>query len=93
MIYLQGGIIFKRDFKSTESLYGVKPSYFEKMTYFEAVKEKIRLAKKRINELVYHTKKTKKNYNEINEQINQCLKAKEFNENLLNEYLKNKKER
>jgi predicted nuclease with TOPRIM domain len=80
--------MLKRNFKSTESLYGVKPSHFEKMTYFEAVKEKIRLAKKRINELVYHTEKTKDNYNEVNEQINQCLKAKEFNKDLLNEYLK-----
>jgi ABC-type Fe2+-enterobactin transport system substrate-binding protein len=82
-----------KNFKSTKSLYGVEPFHFENMTYFQAVKEKIKLAEKRINELVYHTEKTKDNYNEINEQINQCLKAKEFNKALLSEYLKNKKER
>ena len=77
-----------KNFKSTESLYGVKPCYFEGMNYFEAIEKKIELAKLRINlinELIDYTLPEDK-YKELNRQLNECEKALEFNERLLDEY-------
>ena len=77
-----------RNFKSTKSLYGVEPEYFEEMKYFEAIEEKAKLAKKRIakinKELDY--KLPDDEYQELNEQLRLCEKAREFNERLLEEY-------
>ena len=77
-----------KNFKSTESLYGVNPCYFEGMSYFEAIEKKIELAKLRINlinGLIDYTLPEDK-YKELNRQLNECEKAKRFNEMLLEEY-------
>ena len=76
------------NFKSTQSLYGVEPCYFEKMNYFDAIKEKIELAKERIKEINskidYHLPDNE--YRNLCKQLNECEKAKEFNIILLKEY-------
>ena len=77
-----------KNFKSTESLYGVKPCYFEGMNYFEAIEKKIELAKeqiKTINEQLDY-RLPDDEYQELNEQLVECEKALEFNERLLDEY-------
>ena len=77
-----------KNFKSTESLYGVKPCYFEEMNYFEAIEKKIELAKeqiKTINEQLDY-RLPDDEYQELNEQLVECEKALEFNERLLDEY-------
>ena len=83
-----------KNFKSTKTLYGVKPEYFEEMIYFQAIEEKAKLAKKRINEINENLdyKLPDNEYQELNEQLIECEKAREFNEKLLEEY-KWKKER
>jgi len=77
-----------KNFKSTKSLYGVEPEYFEEMMYFEAIEEKVKLAKKRINEIneKLDYKLPDNEYQELNEQLVECEKAREFNEKLLEEY-------
>ena len=77
-----------KNFKSTKNLYGVGPEYFENMMYFEAIKEKIKLAKKRIDEINEQLdyRLPDDEYQELNEQLVECEKAREFNEKLLNEY-------
>ena len=77
-----------KNFKSTESLYGVPACYFEKMSYFEAVEQKIELAKKRINQINSQVdyKMPGTEYRSLNRQINECQKALRFNEYLLSEY-------
>ena len=72
------------NFKSTENLYGVKPEYFEEMMYFEAVAMKIVLAKEQIKKIDYRLPNNE--YQELNEQLVECEKAREFNEKLLDEY-------
>ncbi len=77
-----------KNFKSTKSLYGVEPEYFEDMMYFEAVAMKICLAKeqiKTINEKIDY-RLPDDEYQELNEQLRLCEKALEFNERLLDEY-------
>ena len=77
-----------KNFKSTKSLYGVEPEYFEDMMYFEAVAMKIELAKeqiKTINEQLDY-RLPDDEYQELNEQLRLCEKALEFNERLLKEY-------
>ena len=83
-----------KNFKNTKSLYGVEPEYFENMKYFEAIEEKAKLAKKRINEIneKIDYKLPDYEYQELNEQLVECEKAREFNEKLLEEH-KWKKER
>ena len=82
------------NFKSTKSLYGVSPKFFENMTYFQAVKEKIKLAQKRIDEInkQLNYRLPEDEYKNLNRQLVECKKAKEFNERLLEEY-KREKER
>ena len=77
-----------KNFKSTESLYGVEPEYFENMMYFQAIEEKAKLAKKRINEIneKLDYRLPDNEYQELNEQLGLCEKAREFNEKLLDEY-------
>jgi len=77
-----------KNFKSTKNLYGVSPEYFEDMMYFQAIEEKAKLAKKRINEINEQLdyRLPDDEYQELNEQLVECEKAKEFNEKLLNEY-------
>ena len=77
-----------KNFKSTQSLYGVNPCYFEGMSYFEAIKKKIELAKERIksiNEKIDY-RLPDDEYKALNMQLNECEKAKSFNEMLLEEY-------
>jgi len=77
-----------KNFKSTKSLYGVEAEYFENMMYFQAVEEKAKLAKKRINEINEQLdyRLPDDEYQELNEQLVECEKAREFNEKLLDEY-------
>lgn len=77
-----------KDFKSTQSLYGVEPYYFEHMMYFQAIEEKVKLAKKRIKEInsKIDYKLPDEEYKELCRQLNECEKAKEFNKTLLKEY-------
>ena len=81
-----------RNFKSTFSLYGVKPIYFKDMLYYEAINEKIRLSKikiKKINdELDYNLPEDE--YKILNHQLRLIEKALKFNELLLDEYKRNK---
>ena len=77
-----------KNFKSTKSLYGVEPRYFENMKYFDAVRTKVKLAKEMIAQfamkLDYKTPDVE--YVDLNRQLNECEKAREFNERLLDEY-------
>ena len=77
-----------KNFKSTQSLYGVKPCYFEGMNYFEAIERKIELVREHIKiingQLDYRLPDDE--YQELNEQLRLCEKALEFNERLLDEY-------
>ena len=77
-----------KNFKSTESLYGVKPCYFESMNYFDAIERKIELVREHIKiingQLDYRLPDDE--YQELNEQLRLCEKALEFNERLLDEY-------
>ena len=77
-----------KNFKSTQSLYGVSPGYFEGKGYFEALKEKVRLGNEMIKELNnkidYHLPENE--YKELIGQLNACQKAVNFNETLLLEY-------
>lgn len=77
-----------KNFKSTASLYGVEPCYFENMKYFEALEAKVILVKKRIKEinekLDYNLPDDE--YQDFNEQLRLCENARNFNEKLLNEY-------
>ena len=79
-----------KNFKSTESLYGVKPCVFENLMYFEALELKVKLAKKKISEINeeidYNLPSDE--YKALNMQLNECEKAKRFNEMLLEEYKK-----
>ena len=77
-----------KNFKSTQSLYGVNPCYFEGMSYFEAIKKKIGLAKERIKLINKHIdyRLPDDEYQGLNEQLVECEKALEFNERLLDEY-------
>ena len=77
-----------KSFKSTKSLYGVEPRYFENMKYFEAVKAKVKLAKEMIAEFAMKLdyKMPDDEYINLNRQLNECEKAREFNERLLDEY-------
>ena len=77
-----------KNFKSTKNLYGVSPEYFEDMMYFQAIEEKIKLLKKRIDEIneTLDYRMPDDEYQELNEQLVECEKAREFNEKLLNEY-------
>jgi hypothetical protein len=74
-----------RNFKSTEALYGVSPCYFDKMSYYEAIKEKVKLAHKRIKELSKRCEPNTPDYSQITFQITECYKALKFNKNLLKE--------
>ena len=76
------------NFKSTESLYGVNPCVFENLMYFEALELKVKLAKEKIKEINYKIdyKLPDDEYKELNMQLNECEKAKRFNEMLLEEY-------
>ena len=78
----------KNNFKSTKSLYGVEPKYFENMKYFEAIEEKAKLSKKRIDEIneKLDYRLPDDEYQELNEQLVECEKATEFNERLIKEY-------
>ena len=82
-----------KNFKSTKSLYGVEPEYFAEMKYFDAVRTKVKLAKEMIAEfamkLDYKTPDVE--YVDLNRQLNECEKAREFNERLLDEYSKERK--
>ena len=77
-----------KNFKSTKSLYGVGPEYFEEMKYFKAIREKVKLAKKKIkkiNEMIdYNLPEVK--YKDLCRQLNECERAREFNQRLLDEY-------
>ena len=76
-----------KNFKSTQSLYGVKPEYFEEMMYFEAVSMKIVLAKeqiKTINEKLDY-RLPYEEYIRLNTQLRMCEKAFRFNTELLRE--------
>ena len=77
-----------KNFKSTKSLYGVEPEYFENMKYFKAIEKKVELAKKRINEIneKLDYRLPDDEYQELNGQLRLCEKAREFNERLLDEY-------
>ena len=78
----------KNNFKSTQSLYGVGPEYFENMEYFEALHEKRCLAAKRIKELVekLDCRMPYEEYIRLNTQLRMCEKAFRFNTELLREY-------
>jgi len=79
-----------KNFKSTFSLYGVEPVYFKDMLYYEAINEKIRLSKIKINEindeLDYSLPEDE--YNILNHQLRLIEKALDFNEQLLDEYIR-----
>jgi hypothetical protein len=81
----------KKNFKSTDSLYGVPPLHFENMTYYEAIEEKIKLVRKNIEILTSLLDVRNEHYAEINQQIIECKKAEIFNQQLLDEYKKYKK--
>lgn len=77
-----------KEAKPTEYLYGVSPLYFENLTYKDILEAKISLAQKRIakltDELVYVIDYDKSV--EISQNIQDCLKAIEFNKSLLKEF-------
>ena len=77
------------DVKSTKSLYGVSPLYFVKFnSYIEILKEKEKLAKDRIRNLMIDLDFVE-DYDErikIQEQIKECQKAVIFNRKLIKEY-------
>jgi nitrogen regulatory protein PII-like uncharacterized protein len=73
---------------SSEYLYGVKDDYFKNMTYEESIKEKIKLGKQLIRELIdslhnftgiLTTDKSK----DIEHRISKILEAIEYNKSLL----------
>ncbi len=64
----------------TEYLYGVKPSHFDGMTFYEALEERTRLAKKHIFDEVRNGPNRAKRVREITKAIKWCenlLKGKE----------------
>ena len=64
----------------TEKLYGVKPSHFDGMTFYEALEERIRLAKKHLFDEVRNGQNRQDRVREINKAIEWCenlLKEKE----------------
>ena len=77
-----------KNFKSTEALYGVSACYFENLSYFDAIAEKIKLSQKKISEInsTVDYKMPDTEYRDLNRQINECQKALSFNNNLINEY-------
>ncbi len=85
----------KNNFKSTQSLYGVEPEYFKDMKYFEAIEKKIVLADFRINLLNkrINYKMDEDTYKELNEQLVECKKARDFNQKLLDEMKKRERKK
>ena len=77
-----------KNFKSTQSLYGVEPCYFENMNYFDAIKKKVELAKLKINLIngLIDYNLPDEQYRDLCKQLNECDKALKFNEMLLQEY-------
>jgi hypothetical protein len=77
-----------KNFKSTKSLYGVEPEYFAEMKYFDAVRAKVELARQMIAEInaKINYKLPEDEYKDLCRQLNECEKAKRFNEMLLAEY-------
>ncbi len=82
--------------KSTKKLYGVNPSHFDHMLYWEALKEKIVLSEvvmktihEEATEMVYGSKE----YDELYRIYKETEEAKKYNQKLINErknYAKNK---
>ncbi len=82
--------------KKTIDLYGVNPSYFDYMLYWEAIREKIILSEKvmkdihkEATEMIYGSEE----YNERYEIYRETEEAKKYNQGLINErkkYAKNK---
>ena len=64
----------------TEYLYGVKPSHFDGMEFYEALEERIKLAKKHLFDEVRHGPNRRDRVREISKAIEWCenlLKEKE----------------
>ena len=85
-----------KNFKSTQSLYGVSPKHFEGKEYFEALREKVELGNKMIRKINSQIdyRLPEDEYKDLIRQLNACQKAVNFNEDLLLEYkiCKNRKD-
>jgi len=95
--------------KTTKYLYGVSPLYFEGKEYYEVVEEKMKLAKELMRELsektseifkeLQNTKDSKKReklakeYDEVAIRFSDVAKAYEYNQLLLEEYKKAKRQK
>jgi len=93
--------------KTTPYLYGVVPTHFESMPYYEAIEEKINLADKLIKELceqqseLFNKRNTvatdeekksiSENYRNVSIRLSDVIEAREYNVLLLEEYKKYKK--
>jgi hypothetical protein len=77
----------KRGFKTTEYIYGVAPTYFDNMGYYEAIEEKIRLCKEAIEQLEPRIsyKLSKVTYERMTAELTEKYEALQFNESLLKE--------
>jgi len=78
----------KNKFKSTVDLYGVNPSYFEEMKYYEAISNKVDLVRSMISNLQTRIDNTSDwdKSKLLEDRLTQCYKALKFNSKLLDEY-------